>query len=43
MINEETDASVRSKRNNRSPSPLEYQDTQTPIVMADRKDTYLTL
>ena len=31
-----------SKRDNRSPFPLDNQDIQTTIVMAEKKDTDLT-
>ena len=37
---EETDSSMTSKRNNSS-SSLDNHDTQTAIVMAERKDTDL--
>ena len=36
--NEETDASMMFKRDNRSPSPLYNQDTQTEIARAEKKD-----
>ena len=39
---EETDASTISKRNNRSPSTLDRQDTQTAIGMAGKKDEELS-
>ena len=36
---EETDASTTPKRGDRSPSPLDNQDTQAGIVMTEKKDT----
>ena len=41
--NEETDASTTSKRDNRSPSPFDNQDIKTGIVMAEKRDTSLTI
>ena len=38
---EETYASMKSKRDNKSPSPFDNQDIQTIFVMAERKDTDL--
>ena len=35
---EETDTSTTTKRDNRSPSSLDSQDTQAAIVMTGKKD-----
>ena len=40
---EETNASVTSKWKNRFPSPFDDQDTQTEIVMTEKRHTDLTL
>ena len=40
---EETDTSTTLKRDNRSLSPVENQDTQTEIVMVEIRDTSLTI
>ena len=40
---EEIDASAISKWDNRSHTPFDNQDTQTEIVMAEKKDNGLTL
>ena len=35
---EETDASLTSKQVNRSPSAFDNKDTQTEIIMAEKRD-----